>query len=418
MRYLIIGNAAAGIAAAGAVRMRDSGARVLIISDESHPAYFRPLITTLIENGIGKEALLRDPRTIPPGVEFRLGTSVEAIEPRTKSVLIKGGESVQYDRLLLATGSSALRPSIQGLDGLGVYVLRTVSDAEAIREAAETASRCVVVGGGRVGMKAALALRKRGLEVTVVEQGDRVVPLQFDHPAAEIVGSAIEGQGIRLVLEKTVKQVDRSNGAIEQVILTDGSRLEADLVVVAVGITPNGELARQAGLEVNEGIVVNRLLQTSDPDVFAAGDVVETTDIVTGKSIIAGTWTDATAMGRTAGINMAGGNLDYAGSLIVRNSFELAGIPTVSVGLIAPEAETDYDVFTLQQRDSYRKLVLKKGRLVGALMVGEIEGAGVYTGLIERKANVERHMDALLARRPSYAPWLKRDLAVDAVQTQ
>ncbi|MEJ2716421.1 MAG: FAD-dependent oxidoreductase [Deltaproteobacteria bacterium] len=350
MRYLIIGSSAAGIAAAEAVRSRDPSGSVLVLSDEPHPSYYRPLITALLDNGLGHDSLLRPPAAMPEGIELRLETRVEWFTRRNKTV---------------------------------------------------TLARC-----------ASLALRKRGLDLAVVEQQDRLVPLQFDRIAAGIVSRAVQAEGIQLVLNRTVHKVEHENGRLNSVVLSDESRLAADLIVLAVGITPNAELAGEAGLFVNKGVVVDSHMQTRDPDVFAAGDMTETTDIATGESIIAGTWTDAVAMGRVAGINMAGGNAEYGGSLAVQNSFELAGVPTVSVGLVDPSAENGFEVCSLQRGNAYRKLVLKDGCLVGALLVNDIEGAGVYTGLIKRKVRVEPFLEDLMTRRPSYAPWLRTDLSI------
>ena len=198
MRYVIIGNGAAGQAAAGAIRTRDQGGQVLILSSESHSAYYRPLISALIEDGMNEVSLFREELPALERVDVKLGVRVMAIDPKDKNLILENGEALPYDRLLLATGSSAIRLPITGLDGPNVHVLRTIKDAEAIKLSAEGAERAVVIGGGRVGMKSAFALRNRGLDVTVVEQLDRVVPLQLDDMAAEIMGQAVESHGIEL----------------------------------------------------------------------------------------------------------------------------------------------------------------------------------------------------------------------------
>jgi nitrite reductase (NADH) large subunit len=411
MRYVIIGNGAAGQAAVGAIRTRDQGGQVLILSSESHSAYYRPLISALVENGMNEVSLFREKLPALERVEVKLGVRVIAIDPKEKNLILENDEALPYDRLLLATGSSAIRLPITGLDGPNVHVLRTIKDAEAIKQSAEGAERAVVIGGGRVGMKSAFALRNRGLDVTVVEQLSRVVPLQLDDVAAEIMGQAVESHGIELFLGKTVQKIEKDKSGIRAVVLDDGNRLNADLIIVAIGVEPNVELAEAASLRVNQGVLVNEYLQTSDPDIFAAGDVVETVDIVTGESIVSGIWTNAVEMGRIAGENMAGGHVEYPGAFGVLNSFELAGIPTISIGLIDPPESDDYQVYADRRGDSYRKLVLKDGLLKGALLVNDIEGAGVYTGLIKRKVNVEQFLEALLAPRPSYAFWLRQEAA-------
>ncbi len=279
---------------------------------------------------------------------------------------------------------------------------------QAVKADAEKAKRVVIIGGGRVGMKAAMAISRLGLDVAVIEQGDRLVPFQFDLDAAEILSSAVQAQGIRLFLNETVCAVERQGQAIKGVAL-NSRRLEADFIVSAVGIRPNADLARKAGLAVNRGIVVDSRLRTSAPDVYSAGDVVETVDLVTGENIVPATWTSAVETGRVAGHNMAGGEQEYSGTLAVLNSFVLAGIPTVSVGWIHPAIGQDFEVYAERRGSVYRKLVFQDGRLVGALMVGNIEGAGLYTALIKNGTHIDSSlMDRLTGHRPSYAGFLHR----------
>jgi len=409
MRYVIIGNGPAGHAAAKTIRDRDLAGQITVISDAVNQAYHRPLIPTLIEGVMSKESLYREELPAPEGVEVRLGVRVEAIDPKAKRLRLQSKETLSYDRLLLSTGSSAIRLPIDGLEGSNVHLLRTIRNAEAIKRSAERAGKAVVIGGGRVGMKAAFALRHSNIRVSVVERLGRIVPLQFDETAAEIMKEAVEAHGIKLFLGRTVSAVERGDQGVQALVLDDGDRLETDLVIVAVGVQPNVDLAQAGGLRINQGVLVNEYLQTSDPDIFAAGDVVETADVVTGESIVSGLWTNAVEMGRIAGKNMAGGKAEYSGAFGVLNSFELANIPTISVGMINPPDKEGYEVYSSRRGDSYRKLVLRQGVLMGAVVVGEIEGAGVYTGLIKGKKNVGQHLKALLATRPSYAPWIRRE---------
>jgi NAD(P)H-nitrite reductase large subunit len=408
MRYVIIGNSAAGNAAACAIRARDAKSEVLVLSDEPYPAYYRPLMPFFIDNRITYQAIFQDKTAGTAGVEVRLGTRVEEITPDAKSLTLRGGEIVPYDRLLIGTGASAMKLSIPGLQGSGVYALRTMADAQSVKAHAENAKRVVIIGGGRVGMKAAMAISRLGLDVAVIEQDERLVPFQFDREAAEILSSAVQAQGIKLYVNQAACAVERQGQAIRRVVLNSHS-LDADFIVSAVGISPNVDLARTAGLAVKRGIVVDSRLRTSASDVYAAGDVVETVDLVTGESIVPATWTSAVETGRVAGHNMAGGDREYAGTLAVLNSFVLAGIPTVSVGLIHPAGGQDFDVYAQRRGNEYRKLVLQEGRLVGALMVGNIEGAGLYTALIKNRAYIDASLlDRLTGRRPSYAGCLQR----------
>ncbi len=409
MKYVIIGNSAAGNAAAKSIISRDPGAETLIVSDEAHASYYRPLIPNLIDETVKDEFLFRDERTEPQGVEKRLGQRVMAIEPEAKRITLLGGDQVPYDCLLIATGSSPLRPSVDGVDAEGVYTMRTLDDASAVKKAMEGTDRAVIIGGGRVGMKTASVLKNKGLDVTVVERLDYVVPLQFDQVAGEISTAAVEAKGIKLILGQGMKAIMRNNGRAVGVQLEDGREVEAPLVIMATGVRANTELARTAGIAVEQGVLVDAFMRTSIPDIYAAGDVVETTDIATNQPIVSGLWTNAVEMGTIAGRNMAGDEVEYGGACGVLNAMELANIPTVSVGLVDPPSAEDYDIHVIRRGNYYRKLVLKQGVLVGALLVGDIEGAGVYTGLIKRRVQVESYLEALMAPRPSYARWLLRE---------
>jgi NAD(P)H-nitrite reductase large subunit len=277
--------------------------------------------------------------------------------------------------------------------------MRTLADAEAVVRAAATARTALVLGAGRVGLKAAMALQQRGLEVTIVEQGPHLAPMQYDQEASDILEKALSDLGMRLIFNQTVTGVRRAGERLTGAVLADGMVLEAELLVAAVGVLPNVELARQAGLAVNEGIVVDSRLCTSASGVYAAGDVVETTDIVTGHRLVSGLWTNAVEMGRLAGSNMAGAALEYPGAIAVLNSLEVAGIPTVAVGLTQPPPDPGYQIYQSRKGTTYRKLVCQDNVLVGALLVGDLEGAGVYTGFIRTKTTLLKPWDILTAPR-------------------
>lgn len=426
MRYLIIGNGAAGNAAAQAIRRRDGRGEIIILSDEPHPAYYRPLLPYLLYDAPEGQHLYRDALHTPQDVTVHLGTRVQAIAPEVNTVLLEDGRHLAYDKLLIATGASPALPSIDGLLGEGVFVLRTLDDATALRKCAvDGPQSAVVIGGGRIGTKAALALRHLGLEVAIVEMLGWIVPQQFDAAAAEIFQAALHAQGIRLLFGRTVHSVLRQTpsaapstggqgrvppstskqGGVTGVLLDDGTELPAGLVVVATGVRPNVELARAAGLNTRRGLLVNRFLQTSHPDIYAAGDVVETNDVVTGEAIVSGTWTNAVFMGEVAGENMAGGLREYPGAWGLLNAVELAGIPVISAGIVhTPWAGCE--ACTRRRDQVYRKLVFRDGTLVGFILVGEIEGAGVYTMLIRERVDVGPWKEALI-EKGTYAPFVR-----------
>ncbi len=407
MRYIIIGNGAAGNAAAAAIRERDPKGEVRIFSDEPQPAYYRPLITNLLAEDINKDIFFPKASEDREATEPELGQKIVALDAAAKRLTLQDGRTYAYDRLLLATGAAAILPDIPGLSGPGAFVLRTLADAQALAEAAGQAKQAVIIGAGRVGLKAALALRHRGLEVTIVEQGPGPAPMQFDQEAGEILSEALAAQGFNLLFGQTVAEVKRAVDRLTGAALADGQILEADLIVAAVGVRPNVDLARQAGLAVNQGIVVDRRLRTSVPEIYSAGDVAETTDLVTGHPLVSGLWTNAVEMGRIAGRNLAGASLEYPGAWGVLNALEVAGIPTVAVGLTNPPPGAGYQVHQSRRGNNYRKLVCRDEILVGALLVGDLDGAGVYAGFIRGQARIGNLLDVLdhprrsLASRPS-----------------
>jgi len=237
MRHVIIGNGAAGNAAAAAIRDRDPAAEVLILSDEPQPAYYRPLITNLLAAGPAPDISFFASQDAPLPGDIRLGVRVAGLEPASKKITLENGETCGYDRLLLATGAAAIVPDIPGWTGSGAYVMRTLADAEAVARAADTARTALVIGAGRVGLKAAMALQQRGLEVAVVEQGTHLAPMQFDQEASDILGKALSDLGVRLIFNQTVTEVRRAEGRITGAVLADGQGLEAGAPQGGVGPT-------------------------------------------------------------------------------------------------------------------------------------------------------------------------------------
>ena len=309
---------------------------------------------------------------------------------REKTVELTSGVRLRYDKLLVATGSEPVVPSFPGMEARGVYLLWTLDQAREIVQATQTARTAVVIGAGLIGLKAALALRKHGLEVAVVEKMPRIMPQQLDETAAGILTEKIVGLGVRVFTEAQVNALETVDGKVSRVLSDQGS-LAANMVIVAVGVRPNVVLAREAGLAVQRGIVTNEYLETSFPDIYAAGDVAEITDLLTGKSVVPAIWPAAVDQGRIAALNMAGERIAYDGATAM-NSVEIAGIPLISVGDIS--AGTGDHVLSARSGDSYRKIVLHGNKARGVLFMNDIRQAGVVVNLVLRQAEVNE-MDLL-----------------------
>jgi len=406
MRHVIVGASAAGMAAAEAIRKRDPITEIVMLSNETHPPYYRPLIPYLIYKEKTGEDILRQARLTPSNLDLRLGVRATRLDPKNHTLTLEHDEILSYDHLLIATGASPIRPDISGLDGPGVFYLRTWADAEEVARAAKDAKYAVILGAGRIGMKSAFALRHLGIEVIVVELLERIVPQQLDVASAAIFAQAVAEAGIRTILGQTLKAVNHEGKRVTSVTLDDGSNLKADLVIVGVGVRPNLELAVSGGLHVYKGLLVDEHLRTSDTHIFAAGDVVETKDVVSGGSIVSGIWTNAADMGRIAGDNLAGGNSTYEGAFSLLNAMELGGLPVVSVGDIEALPGDGIEVFTELRGQTYRKLVFDGDRLIGLILVGQIERAGIYQTLIREKANVSGLRRELLGPRFHYGHYI------------
>ena len=407
MRYVIVGASAGGMAAAEAIRKRDPAAEIVMLTDESRPPYYRPLIPYLIYDGKPESEIVREPRLTAKNLDLRLDARATKFDPAARTLMLADRTTLSYDRLLLATGASPTRPDIAGLKGPGVFTLRKWEDALAIATAAKGVTRAVVLGAGRIGMKSAFALRHLGLSVTVVELLDRIVPQQLDAASAAIFAEAVKNAGVETILGHTLKKINRRTGKITSVALDDDRKIKTDFVVVGVGVRPNLDLAVAGGLKVNRGLLVDDHLRTSEPDVFAAGDVVETKDVVTGDSIVSGIWTNAVTMGRIAGDNMAGGTSVYEGAFGLLNAMELGGLPVISVGDIHSEPGDGVEVFVEQRGSNYRKLVFRENRLIGLVLVGVIERAGVYQTLIREKADVSALRRELLGPKFHYGHYIR-----------
>ncbi len=410
MRHVIIGNSIAAIKAVEAIRSVDRKAPITIIADEHGPAYSRCLLPDYLAGTRSEADLSIRSRDFyrQMGVELVLGRAVTKVVPADREVELAGGLRYGYDRLLIATGSSTFMPPIPGLGGNGVFGLRSLGDAKAIQSALPGARRAVVVGAGLVGLEAAYALYRRGLEVTVVEKMPQILPQQFDRRAAHILRQDMETEGIRFILGCGIQEVagpslwSRVMGKAGQgVFLEGGERLKAELVVVATGAVPNVGLVQDTGIKVNRGIVVDRFMQTSIPGIYAAGDVAETRDAVTGLYGLSPIWPNAAAQGRIAGLNMAGVQREYSSMVGMQNAVEFREVPAIAVGIVNTPGD-DYEVFADYRPDKnyYRKLVMKNDVLVGMILVGDIRSAGVLSGLIKKKANVRTFKHLL--RRPDF----------------
>ena len=334
-RYLLVGGGLASSQAAKQLRQLDPGASITIVSDERHPPYDRPpLSKDFLRGETPADKLLYDPEPYfrEQNIDLILGASVERLDPAGKTISLKDGRQIRFEKALLATGGRPVRLSIPGADLSGVHYLRTIDDSAAIAAQAKAGAKAVVVGAGFIGLEVAASLTQRGVQVTVVEFQPRIWARFADASLAGFVERYCTDRGVTFRTNESVTQIHRHNQAFG-VDLKSGTSLACNFVCIGAGIVPNVELAKQAGLQVDNGIVVNEYLQTSHRDIYAAGDVANYLDPLFGKRRRVEHWGHAEYCGQLAAQNMAGArnrydHLTYVWSDIFDLHLEFAGDET------------------------------------------------------------------------------------------
>jgi NAD(P)H-nitrite reductase large subunit len=380
-RVVIVGNSAASLAALETIRRLDGTSPVALVSDEAIPAYSRVLLPYLV-SGERRDLSLR-PGDYAQRMGARMLLGRRAVQIDADALVLDDGTRLPFDRLLLATGSRAAIPDIEGIDTPGVSPLKTMADALRIREQLPGARHAVILGGGLVCLLVVHALLKVGLSVSIAVSSDRLLTRMLDEEAAALLQHRLEEAGVRILTRTDATRIVGREGRVRSVVTAAGEALPADLVILAKGIRPNIDLARAGGVATGRGVLVDEYLRTSRPGVFAAGDCAEAPDmLVPGKKTIPGTWFEAVAQGESAGANMLDLSRPSPGAFKM-NVMEILGIAVASMGLIqAPDAEGRVVV---RARDgNYRKLVISRDRIVGAVLVGDVSEAGTIAMLIRR----------------------------------
>jgi NAD(P)H-nitrite reductase large subunit len=400
-KYLLIGNSASSVGAVEAVRRLDKQGSIAVVSEEPYFPYSRPLIAEYLAGERDLDGILYRSSDFYErnGVAPLLGKRVVRLDVEGHTVRMADGADLAWEKLLLATGGTPIFPPTEGGDRKGVFTFTTLGDAQGIRDWLDGVRRVVVIGGGLIGISVTDALHRLGLKVSVVELKDRVLNTILDMEASRIVEARLARAGVELVTDRYVKEiVGRSSrpDIVGGAVLDDGRGIPCDMVVVAIGVVPRTELAKGTSIRVNRGIVVDRRMNTSHPDVYACGDVAEAYDFVLGSGRVIPIWPTAYIGGRTAGFNMAGGDAEYPGGTPM-NSLKYFGLPIVAAGMFDASREDGYEEMVALRGGVYRKVVLRDGVLVGMTFVGDIARAGIVFNLLREGADVSGYKQALLA---------------------
>ena len=399
--YLIIGNSVGGIGAAEAIREVDKAGNITIVSDEPYPVYSRPLISEYLAHpGLIEKILYRQPDFYEKnGIRTILGEKAARVDPEARTVRLASGQTLAWQKLLLSTGGIPIVPATPGADFKGVFTFNKLDDARAIDEFLSQHRnnvKAVVIGGGLIGISVTEALVKRGVKVTIIEMKDRVLNTILDEEASALEAQALAQNGVNIITGHTVERINAHlPGEVSGVTLDDGRLLTCETVIIAIGMRPRLELARESGIRTNRGIIVDRHMMTSAPDIYACGDVTEAYDFVHREHRLTPIWPNAYEGGRVAGQNMAGSPTEYQGGTAM-NAMKYFGINIVSAGLVMPPDDS-YETLSNRHNGIYRKVVIKDGKLAGLVFAGDIEKSGIVYNLMKDRVDVSSFKKALIA---------------------
>lgn len=391
MKTVIVGNGLAGTMAAKTMRELDPDVEIDIFGEEKYPYYPRPNLIEFLAGNLPCERVFAFSESwhVRQDIRIHAAKPVKRIDLRSRRVETADGGRAGYDRLLLAPGARAAVPPLAGAGKKGVFTLRTLDDALAVLDYLAGRSRTAVVGGGLLGLEAARALKTRGAEVDVVEVFPRLLPRQLDAEGAALLKGQIEKMGIRVRLGTATEEI-LGNGEARGLRFKGGGELAAEMVILATGAKANLDLAKACGVAAENGVVVDDHLRSSDPAVYAAGDVAQHRGRVYG--IIPAAFEQA----RAAAHNILGRDYPYGGT-VPSNSLKVAGVAVTTLGLVNPEGP-GYECFSRTDADKgiYRKIVVRGGLLEGAVWMGTKKGVSEISRLAALRANVERWKSSII----------------------
>ncbi len=418
MRHVILGNGPAGVNASEIIRRHAPGDDIAMVGAEPGPPYSRMAIPYLLTGKIDEAGTwLRK----EPGHFERLGIRLvagraAAVDAGARRVRLEGGEVLPYDRLLVATGSVPVRPPIPGIDLPGVHPCWTLEDARRIMAGAKKGARVLQMGAGFIGCIILEALAARGVALSVVEMGDRMVPRMMNEAAGGMIKRWVEGKGVAVYTSTKVEAIRAAKGALE-VALSNGKRLEVDLVISATGVKPNVGFLEGSGVACARGVLVDDRMRSSVPEIYAAGDCAEAFDELTGQRMVSAIQPNAADQAACAALNMAGRETRLKGVTYI-NVLDTLGLVSTSFGRWEGVAGGEHVELVDPAAWRYLRLEFEGDVLVGANTIGHTEHVGVIRGLVHGKvplgdwkdrllADPTRLPEAFLARTQAQQDWLQ-----------
>lgn len=388
-KYLIVGNGVAGTTAAENIRKNDAAGKITLVTEEKLPFYYRIRLPDFLCGEVDESGLVAKKKEWyrKNNISLQLSTKITGGSIKDKILTSSSGEKIRFDRLILANGSTPNIPAISGSDKKGVFTLRSIQDAKDIISHSNGCKKAILIGGGLLGLEAGNGLKKMGLEITIIEFFPRLLPRQLDSEGAGRLQSILENRGFTFKLDAKTRSI-KGNKKIEGVTLESGDSIAADMVIISAGVSPNLDLAKVLGLDCDRGIKVDKHMQTSQPDVYAAGDIVE----FEGKTF--GIWPAAKEQGEIAGINISGGSAAYKGTLL-STILKVVGIDLASAGEI--DEENKYESKIVTSEEIYKKVVIDNGKVIGCIMLGDRKNFNRINKAISAGEDILSELDALLA---------------------
>lgn len=397
LKHVILGNGAAGISAAEKLRQLDDSCSITVITVEDTPVYTKFMLPDYVGGKISKEHLIlrdlnyyRDNR-----IDLVFEEKIEKIDTKNKCVVMPGGKTQNFDKLLVAVGGRPVVPNIEGLGNTAYLTLNTINDADVLRERAREGQKAAVVGAGLTGIEVAFALKRLGMKVALIEREKRLLPLQLDERAAAVLAGQLRKEGLELLLERNVQRISAEDK--NYVEFSNGERIDFDMLVVTIGTRPNLDVVKGTEIQTGRGILVDSHMETSVKDIFAAGDVAE---MITDKStgcVPSYIWPNALAQGKCAACNMAGQVQEFSSNAALGNAVRLRDIPFVSMGMINPEGP-DYEALVAEDEDAgvYKKVVIKDNKVKGMILLGDTSSSNAIGDLIRKEADVSKFRGIIL----------------------
>ena len=398
--YLIIGNSAAAAGCIEGIRETDKKGSIAVISDEPYHIYSRPLISYKLKADVTEKQMLYRPKDFykANGIETLLGKRAILVNSKTKIVELESGEKIGYEKLLIATGSKPFVPPMEGLDSVkNKFSFMKMDDAKGIEKEVKKGSKVLIIGAGLIGLKAAEALEHYDCDMTVVDLADRILPSILDKQTAEIMQKHIEARGVKFVLGTSVKAFKKNVAT-----LTNGEEITFDILITAVGVRPNTELAERAGAKVERGILTDKKQACKGvKNIWAAGDCTVSEDITTGTAHIIAIMPNAHEQGLVAGRNMSG-KRDTFEQAFPMNAIGFFGLHIITAGAYTGDCYQEID------GENVKKLYSSSNKLNGFILMGKkIARAGIYTALIREQTDLANVDWELLKQAPQLAAFAK-----------